>query len=359
MAKEKTSTALVIGGGIAGMQASMDLAREGVHTYLVERDDKLGGRAYQLSRTYRTHECKADGCCMDYCRECIFTPKFEELFQNENLEIMLKSNVNKISGTPGNFKVEVQSNGKKSSLKVNAIVVATGSTTFDPAKIPEYGYDRFKDVMTFLELEKMIVKQREADNLLRRPSDHEIPKSVNFILCVGSRDSNKGNPHCSIVCCTYAIGQAKDLKIRYPDMEVFVHYMDLRAAYRGFEEFYREAQEEGVRFIRGRVAEVIGDEGNLIVKAENIDTDELLSMKSDLVVLVVGQEPHKDSGTIADMLGLDVLSSGFIKGNGTQGIAVVGCALGPRGIRYSVEDATIGVSDIMDFISGGEAVEGQ
>ncbi len=82
-------------------------------------------------------------------------------------------------------------------------------------------------------------------------------------------------------------------------------------------------------------------------------------MKSDLVVLVVGQEPHKDTDKIADMLGLDVLSNGFIKGNGTDGIAVVGCALGPRGIRYSVEDATIGASDIMDFISGGETVEGQ
>ncbi len=209
--------------------------------------------------------------------------------------------------------------------------------------------------MTFLELEKMIVEQRNQGNILKRPSDGKIPKVVNFLLCVGSRDSNKGNQHCSIVCCTYAIGQAKDLKMKYPDMEVYVHYMDLRAAYRGFEEFYKDAQEKGVRFLRGRVAEVKKDNGDLLLKLENIDSDELMEIKSDLVVLVVGQEPHKGSENIANMLGLKLQPNGFIFGNGSKGIAVAGCALGPRGIRYSVEDAKRAALEIMDFLGRGDA----
>ncbi|UCE75272.1 MAG: CoB--CoM heterodisulfide reductase iron-sulfur subunit A family protein, partial [Methanomassiliicoccales archaeon] len=343
-------TALVIGGGVAGMQAALDLSNSGIYTYLVERERELGGRAYKLSRTYRTHECKADGCCMDYCRECIFTPKFGELFSSENLELMLGTRVENISGKPGDFQVELSYDGGKKSLEIDAILVATGSRTFDAKKITEYGYDIYEDVITFLELEKMIVSQRAEGNLLKRPSDGKIPKVVNFILCVGSRDSNKGNQHCSIVCCTYAMGQAKDLKTRYPDMEVYVHYMDLRAAYRGFEEFYKEAQESGVHFLRGRVAQVQKENKDLVVRLENIDTEELTKIKSDLVVLAVGQEPHQGSDKIAKGLGLKLQQNGFIKCNGTKGIAVAGCALGPRGIRYSVEDAKRAALEIIDFL---------
>ncbi|UCE37306.1 MAG: CoB--CoM heterodisulfide reductase iron-sulfur subunit A family protein [Thermoplasmata archaeon] len=358
MSSDSIKSALVIGGGVAGMQASLDLANYGIQTFLVERQEELGGRAYKLSRTYRTHECKSDGCCMDYCRECIFTPKFGELFQNENIEIMLGTEVDDISGEPGNFQITLNTGGETRNLNVNAIIMATGSTTFDADKIKEYGHDRYDDVITFLELEKMIVSQRGEAESFARPSDGKIPETVNFLLCVGSRDSNKGNQHCSIVCCTYAIGQAKDLKTKYPDMEVYIHYMDLRAAYRGFEEFYKEAQEIGVQFIRGRVASVQKDNWDLVVSTENIDSGELMEIKSDLVVLTVGQEPHRGSDKIAESLNLALQSNGFVFGNGTKGIAVAGCALGPRGIRYSVEDAKRAALEIADFLDGGEVVEG-
>ena len=350
---EGENTALVSGGGVAGMQASLDLARSGIHTILVEREAELGGRAYKLSRTYMTHECKADGCCMDYCRECVLTPKYGELYTNENLEILFETEVNKISGEPGNFQVELDTKGDKKSFGVNAIVVATGSKTFDADKLTEFGHDIYDDVRTFLELEKMIVAQRESGNILKRPSDGKVPKVMNFLLCAGSRDSNKGNQHCSIVCCTYAIGQAKDLKTKYPDMEIYIHYMDLRAAYRGFEEFYKDAQEKGVRFLRGRVSSVEKKNGDLIVRTENIDSEELMDIRSDLVVLVVGQEPHDGEDKIAKMLGLKLQQNGFILENGNPGVAFAGCALGPRGIRYSVEDAKRAAAKIIDFIEGG------
>jgi heterodisulfide reductase subunit A len=350
---------LVIGGGVAGMQASISLANKGYHTFLIERDKQLGGRTYQLSMTFPTHECKPDGCCMHYCRECIYTPKLGELLQNPNLEIMLETEVKNISGQQGDYKVELENGGGKKDLNVNAIIIATGSSTFDPDRLPEYGYNN-DDVVTFLDLEKMIVDQRMEGNELKRPSDGKIPKRINFLLCVGSRDTNRGNAHCSIVCCTYAIGQAKDLKRRYPDAEIYIHYMDLRAAYRGFEEFYKEAQEMGVIFVRGRISEVQKDGENLLLKAENLDLGEPAEWESDLVVLVVGQEPHEGTDKIAKMLELPVTGSGFIEYafsldfTEVSGISVIGCALGPRGIRYSVKEAIEAVDEINKFLQTDE-----
>jgi heterodisulfide reductase subunit A len=208
--KASNKKVLVIGGGVAGMQASIDMAKKGYYTYLVEKDTQLGGRTYQLSMTFPTHECKPDGCCMHYCRECIYTPKLGELLQNPNLEIMLETEVIHITGQTGEYKVEVAHGSEKENLEVNAVIVATGSKTFDPNRIPEYGY-RYDDVVTFLELEQMIVAQRDNGNIFGRPSDGKVPKRVNFILCVGSRDSNKGNPHCSIVCCTSLHGPPSGL----------------------------------------------------------------------------------------------------------------------------------------------------
>jgi len=351
---------LVIGGGVAGMQASLDLAKKGYYTYLVEKENQLGGRTYQLSMTFPTHECKPDGCCMHYCRECIYTPKLGDLLQNPNLEIMLEAQVTNITGDAGNFKVEVTKGTENKILDVSAVIVATGSKTFDPNRIPEYGY-RYDDVITFLELEQMIVAQRDSGNIFGRPSDGKVPKRINFILCVGSRDNNKGNPHCSIVCCTYTIGQAKDLKRRYPDSEVIIHYMDLRAAYRGFEEFYKEAQELGVIFVRGRIAEVQKNDDKLILTSENVDLGEPAEWESDLVVLTVGQEPHDGTDKITEMLKLSVAENGFIKDSlnldfaKNNGISVIGCALGPRGIRYSVKDAIDAVDEITEFLDNHTA----
>jgi heterodisulfide reductase subunit A len=362
MDSKSNQKVLVIGGGVAGMQAGIDLAKRGYYTYLVEKDKQLGGRAYQLSMTFPTHECKPDGCCMHYCAECILTPKIDDLVQNPNLEILLESNVTNITGKTGDYQVEIETGGTKQSLNVNAIVVATGSKTFDPNRLPEYGY-HFDDVITFLELEKMIVAQRFDGNELKRPSDGKVPKRINFILCVGSRDSNRGNPHCSIVCCTYAIGQAKDLKRRYPDANILIHYMDLRAAYRGFEEFYKEAQLMGIRFIRGRVAEVQQENGKLVLRSENMDLDEPTEFESDLVVLAVGQEPHDGLDKIAKMLNLPVANNGFIQDSlppdfvEKNGISVVGCASGPRGIRYSVKEAINSVDEITEFLKNNETTE--
>ncbi len=353
-----TDSVLVIGGGITGMQAALEVAAHGHKVHLVERSDVLGGRAYKLSMTFPTHNCGI--CCMQYCKECVFTPKIEDVEQNENIRIMLNSEVEEISGGFGSRHVKVKTPGGTEEFDVGAIIVATGSKTFDPSKIKELRYE-LPDVITTVELEQIIVEQREKGGGLKRPSDGSVPKTVNFIQCVGSRDVVKGNLHCSLVCCTYAIGQAREIKRILPDVDVYIHYIDLRGPYRGFEEFYSQAKEEGINFVRGRVSEVVEEGGEMFVRALDTDSDTLLNIKSDLVVLSVGQEPSDGSDRISQMLHIQTDIDRFMKDINPmfppefrRGIYVAGTAQGPKGIRYSIEDAKAAASNVLDLLEKGK-----
>jgi heterodisulfide reductase subunit A len=334
---------LVIGGGVTGMQAALDIAAAGFKCYLVERTGELGGRAYKLSMTFPTHNCGI--CCMQYCKECVFTPKIEDVLQQKNIEVMLNSEIEEITGGFGSRHVKVKTPDGTKEFEVGTIIVATGSKTFNPDRIPELRYDH-PNVVTTVELEQLIVDQRQRGGGLKRPSDGKVPKTVNFIQCVGSRDKTKGNLHCSLVCCTYAMGQAREIKRINPDAAVYIHYIDLRGPYRGFEEFYQTAKEEGINFVRGRVSEVVQDKDKIFVRAADTDADTLLNIESDLVVLAVGQEPADGSDKIAKMLHIQTDIDKFMKdinpmfpSEFRRGIYVAGTAQGPKGIRYSIDDA--------------------
>jgi heterodisulfide reductase subunit A len=350
--------ALVIGGGVTGMQASLDIAAAGYKVYLVERTGDLGGRTYKLSMTFPTHNCGI--CCMQYCKECVFTPKIEEVLQNSNIEVLLNSEIEDITGGFGARHVRVKTPIGPNEFDVGTIIVATGSKTFDPKRIPELRYEN-PDVITTVELEQLIVKQREKGGGLRRPSDGKIPKTVNFIQCVGSRDKTKGNLHCSLVCCTYAIGQAREIKRMNPDANVYIHYIDLRGPYRGFEEFYDAAKQEGINFVRGRISEIVEDKGKIYVRAADTDSDTLLNIDSDLVVLAVGQEPANGSDKLAKMLHIQTDIDKFMKdinpmfpSEFRRGIYVAGTAQGPKGIRYSIEDAKAAASSAIELMKKGK-----
>jgi heterodisulfide reductase subunit A len=355
-------SALVIGGGVAGMQAAIDIADGGNDVNLVESSGKLGGRTYQLSSTFPTHECKPDGCCIHYCRECILVPKIEDVLQHPGIKVLLNASLEEFKGVFGNYQARVRTLEKVVEIEAGTVVVATGSRTIDPSKLPEFGHGRYKDVVTFLELEEMIVAARALDNQLHRPSDGKIPGTIDFIQCVGSRDTTgRGKAHCSLVCCTYAIGQAKELKKRYPDAQIFIHYIDLRGPYRGFEEHYREARDMGVQFLRGRVAEVTSDKGGLVVMGEDIDTGKLLSIRSDLVVLAVGQEAAGGTEELSRLFHIPLDIDGFLREFNPafdmlrrKGIAVAGCAAGPKGIRYSVQDAKAVAATLNELMRSGD-----
>jgi heterodisulfide reductase subunit A len=354
--------ALVLGGGVAGMQAALDIADDGNAVHLVETKGELGGRTYQLSTTFPTHECKPDGCCIHYCRECILTPKTEDVMQHPRITVHLRSSLEEFKGVFGNYQVKLKTPEGIKEIEVGTVVLATGSQVVDPNNLPEFGYGKHKDVVTFLELEQIIVAARSGDNELHRPSDGKIPKVIDFIQCVGSRDTTgRGKAHCSLVCCTYAIGEAKELKKRYPDAQIFVHYIDLRGPYRGFEEHYREARDMGIHFLRGRVSEVIAGKDGLVVVGEDIDTGKLLQIRSDLVVLAVGQEASTGTEQFSQTFRIPLDSDGFFKEYNPafdmlhrKGIAVVGCAAGPRGIRYSVQDAKAAATTLNTLMRSGE-----
>jgi len=351
-------SALVIGGGVTGMQAALDIAREGFKVSLVERTGELGGRAYKLSMTFPTHNCGI--CCMQYCKECVFTPKIEDVLQAKNIEVLLNTEIEDMSGGFGSRHVRLKTPAGPKEIDVGTVIVATGSKTFDPRRISELRYGN-PNIVTTVEFEQLIVAQREKGTGIRRPSDGKAPKTVNFIQCVGSRDKTKGNLHCSLVCCTYAIGQAREIKRINPEANVYIHYIDLRGPYRGFEEFYQAAKEEGIIFVRGRISEIVEDKGKIFVRALDTDSDTLLNIESDLVVLAVGQEPADGSDKIAKMLHIQTDIDKFMKdinpmfpSEFRRGIYVAGTAQGPKGIRYSIEDAKSAAASAVELMKKGK-----
>lgn len=356
--------ALIIGGGVAGLQAALDIANNAFETYVVERSDRLGGRAYELSKTFPTHNCGI--CCIQYCRNCVLTPKLEDVTRHKNIKIFLNSEVKSIEGGMGSRYITVKTQEGTQEFTVGVIIIATGSKVFDPMKLPEYGYD-YEDVITSLELENMMIEAREKGGILTRPSDGKQPETVNFIQCVGSRDPEHGNLHCSLVCCTYALGQAMDIKKRFPETNVYIHFIDLRGPYRGFEEFYEEAKELGIIFVRGRVAEVAKSKQGLILRASDVDAGNPIEIETDLVILSIGQEARESSKKLAEELHLDMDIDGFVKHinpmltpEERRGIFLAGCVQGPKGIRYSIEEARLAASNAISLLTKAKTkIEGR
>jgi heterodisulfide reductase subunit A len=337
---------LVIGGGIAGLTASSELARKGITVHLVEKSDKLGGRAFELDPQRLADE------------EGITLSKIESFSDNEKINVILNSEVIDITGTLGDYHVKIKTGEEEKEIVVGGIIVATGSALFDAKRLPEYRAED-DDVIDFLQLDKMLAKKS-----LKVPTTGNDPKRINFIQCVGSRDENKGNVHCSLVCCTYAIKQALRIKSLHPDMEVFIHYMDLRGPDNGFEELYLEAQRKGVNFMRGRVAEILRDQDGLKLRTEHIELGDIMALDSDLVVLAVGQEAQKGTDELAEQVHLVLDVDGFMGYYNDRydildrrGVAIAGCVEGPMGIRKSISDAKKSAREITRVFKSGVDVK--
>jgi len=348
---------LVIGGGVAGMQAAVELAKRGHEVHLIEKTNKLGGRAAQLHMTFPTSSCGI--CCMHNCFDCRLTPNVPELQSSPQVKIHLGSEVEHIDGGPGNYKARIQTASEgEFEIEVGTIIIAIGTKTFDPTPVEEYGYGRLKDVITSIEIEKMNRGTRTPGGKgLHRPSTGEVPKLVNFIQCVGSRGDKGTNPHCSIVCCNYAIGQALAIKEKYPETRVVIHNTNLQAPYRGFEEYLREAEKVGVEFVRGEVLKIEKSDSQLklIVDTERNEGNE--EFLSDLTILSVGQEPSEGIKEMAEILDVPLDWDNLCKDlniiyqwNSQTGIFLAGCVKGPMGIRYSVADGIVAATFASEFM---------
>ncbi len=412
---------MVIGGGIAGIQASLDLATRGYKVYLIERSPSIGGRMAQLDKTFPTMDCSM----------CILAPKMIDCSHHHNVQLLSYCEVKAVKGSSGDFvvtvlrkpryvdetkctgcgicaehcpvevpnefdeqlgtrkaiympfpqavpramaidknncidcglcikmcqagAVDLKQQPREEDFHVGAIVVATGFDVFDASQIPTYGYGRYKNVITSLELERLLCASGPTGGHLIRPSEGKIPRKIAFIQCVGSRDRRFGTTYCSSICCKYSVKDAVLIKEHEPNTTVSIFYIDMRAFGRGFQEFVNRAKSEyGVRFIRSSPGEIMEDPAtkNLRIWYEDTVAGRIENAEFDLIVLCPALIPSKGARELAKVLGAEIDNYGFFKAGDiltspvdttVQGIFVCGYALGPK------------TGDIPDSIMQGSA----
>ena len=193
-------------------------------------------------------------------------------------------------------------------VEVDAVVLATGFKLFPADAKPEYGYGRYANVITGMQMDRLLAPTRPFNSVVR-PGDGKVPDRIAFIMCTGSRDAQVGNPLCSRICCMYSIKHSQLIMGALPLADVTVHYMDVRAVGKGYDEFYKQAVDMGSVFIKGRVAKITEkDDGDLVVRYEDIEGDGgIVEAEYDMVVLAVGVQPNTQVAGLFEegALGLD------------------------------------------------------
>ncbi len=258
--------------------------------------------------------------------------------------------------------IDFNMNDEELEFDVGTIVVATGMDIYDPTILDEYGYTRYENVLTSIEFERLINAGGPTAGEVIRLTDRERPKSVAFIQCVGSRSQRRGRPYCSNICCMNTIKSTIMLKEHYPDIDVKVFYIDIRAFGKGFEDLFRRSKGMGVRYIRGLPGSIKEDpkSRDLILTVENTATNELDTHRAELAVLAVAVQPPEDINVVQEMLALQRNSDGFFLeahpklqpvDSATRGIFFAGCAEGPKDIKESVTQASASAARAMRLMN--------
>jgi heterodisulfide reductase subunit A2 len=244
-------------------------------------------------------------------------------------------------------------------VKVKSVVVATGFKLFDPSSIERYGYGKYKNVITSMQMERELAPTRPFNNILR-PSDGKMPNKIAYIFCTGSRDHTVGNPICSQVCCMYSTKQAQLLMGALPMADISLYYINIRAFGKGFNEFYLQARDMGANYVKGKIASVTEKEdGNLILRYEDVATGKVTESEHDLVVLSVGllANPAIADAFTNERLELD--SRNYIKQpdllqnpaqTSIKGVFVAGTATAPMDIPDSIMSAGAAAAETCGYL---------
>jgi len=326
---EINPSALMIGGGIAGMTAAMSLARQGFAVHLVEKEAELGGMLRHLHKLQPTERDASE-----VLRETVTAVK-----ANTNIHLHTSTLVKEVEGFIGNFDITLQKNDSNEleQINVGTIIVATGAEEFKPVEM--YRYKENENVMTQLELEQLLKKGELKE-----------PKKVVMIQCVGARERT-GRTYCSRICCIVALNNAMLLKKLYPDVEVNILFRDLQT-YGEYEDFYREARKNFINFIRydpdkpPKVASK--SDGKLAVTVYDAYLGAEIEMDSDLVVLSTPLIQHEDGRKLSSILKIPLGADGFFFEAHpklrpvdfmSEGIYVCGTAHGPKDVTESITQA--------------------
>ncbi len=277
--EEISKTVLVIGGGVAGMTAALEVAKAGHEAILVEKEKELGGFAAKMKA-----QVKAEPP-FDSLAEPIASQLVSEVQGNGQITVHTGAEVTSIKGAPGLFTVTIKKGGQEEEVKVGAIVVAAGWKPYDASKLEDLGYGKIADVVTNVEFEEMCAKGE-----LKRKSNGAPVKSVLFVQCAGQRDENH-LPYCSSVCCLVSLKQAKYIREADPEAKAFIIYKDMRTT--GiYENFYKNLQDDsGVFLTKGEIKEIVEEGDKVVVRVDQTLLGEELEIPVDMVVLATGMVP--------------------------------------------------------------------
>jgi heterodisulfide reductase subunit A len=357
---------MVIGGGIAGMQAALDLA---------------DGRMAELSGLYLNFDGAPDA----------LQQKIEAVRSHPNIQVLTNAEVTEVGGYVGNFVIKVQrqvdgetnhrdsdTDGHNSpvpyTFDIGAVIIATGYDLYSQEQLGEYGGGRYPDVIDGLQFEAMLQADGPTGGEIRRPSDGQVPRNVVWVQCAGSRDPELHLPYCSKVCCMYVAKQAMLYKQRVPDGQASVFYIDIRSQGKGYDEFVQQAMEEyDVLYIRGKASKVFqepavstsqrdaaGPNGRVVVWGVDTLSGLPVEVEADLVVLATAVVPRADAQELGQLVRVGTDEHGFFSEahpklrpveSITAGMFLAGTALFPKDIPETVAQASAAAAKVLSLFS--------
>lgn len=434
--EKNSKSALVIGGGIAGIQAALDLADMGIHVDMVEKKPNIGGRMAQLDKTFPTNDCSI----------CILAPKLSECYRHPNITLYSYSEVQKVEGESGNFSVEILQRARyvkedecincgvcaekcpmrvidefdrqlrkrraiymyylqgvpaimtidkdnclwftknacricekvcereaidfeqqDQHIKLNnvgSIIVATGYNLIediDNEVLRNYGYQKYRNVVTALEFERLLSASGPQEGHIKRLSDGEKPKKIAYLQCIGSRN-DRSRKYCSSICCMYTTKEAMIAYEHNNELESYVFYIDMRAGGKGFQSFIQRGENDyNIKYIKSKIAQItIDNKENPIIAYEDLDSGEIIELKVDLAVLATCIIPPEGIEKMSEVLGIELNEYRFVKTppfDSTEtskgGIFTCGCVHEPMDIPRSVSEASGAAARAAEVIRGG------